>query len=72
MKRLLAYSLVESHQDSDGYSLHPVVHGWCDNSISRGDVDLIILALTTVKYVALFQSELAYWVVQSRLLAQKV
>ena len=39
MKKLLAYSLVESHQDTESYSMHPVVHDWCIESISRGKLE---------------------------------
>jgi hypothetical protein len=52
MKKLLAYSLVESHQDTESYSMHPVVHDWCIESISRGKLDLMRLALTTVGHAA--------------------
>ena len=36
MKALLGYSLVESHQHTDSYSVHPVVHDWCAETIGRG------------------------------------
>ena len=68
IKKLLAYSLVESHQDTDSYSIHPVVHDWCGESISRGQLDLMMLALRVVGYAAPGQSEPEYWVMQRRLL----
>ena len=68
MKRLLAYSLVESHQDTGSYSMHPVVHDWCMESISRGKIDLMRLALATVGLAVPEQSEPVYWVMQQRLL----
>ena len=60
MKRLLAYSLVESHQDTGSYSMHPVVHDCCTESISRGKFDLVRLALTIVGLAVPGQSEPEY------------
>ena len=68
MKRLLAYSLVESHHDTESYSMHPVVHDWCTESISCGKVDLRRLALTTVGQATPGQSEPMYWAIEQRLL----
>ena len=67
MKRLLAYSMIESHQDTGSYSMHPVVHDWCTESISRGKVDLTRLALMMVGLAVAGQSEPEYWVMQQRL-----
>ncbi len=68
IKKLLAYSLVESHQDTESYSIHPVVHDWCLESISRGKLELMILATTTVGFAAPGQTEPEYWLMQQRLL----
>ena len=68
MKGLLTYSLIESHQDTGSYSMHPVVHDWCTESISRGKVDLTRLALMMVGLAVPGQSEPEYWVMQQRLL----
>lgn len=68
MKTLLAYSLVESHQDIESYSMHPVVHDWCIVSIDRGKLDLMRLALTIVGHAAPERSESMFWVMQQRLI----
>ena len=65
---LLAYSLVESHQGTESYSIHPVVHDWCIESISNGDLKLMMLAPTIVGFAVPSQSEPEYWVIQQRLL----
>ena len=65
---LLAYSLVESHQGTESYLIHPVVHDWCMESISNDDLDLIMLALTMVGFAVPSPSEPEYWVIQQRLL----
>ena len=57
MKGLLDYFLIESHQDTGSYSMHPIVHDWCTESISRGKVDLTRLALMIVELAAPEQSE---------------
>ena len=48
--------------------MHPVVHDWCTESISRDRLDLMRLALVTVGFAVPEQSEPAYWVRQQRLL----
>ena len=68
IKILLAYSLVESHQGTESYSIHPVVHDWCMESISNNDLELMMLAPTIVGLAAPSQSEPEYWVIQQRLL----
>ena len=68
IKKLLAYSLVESHQDIESYSIHPVVHDWCLESISRGKLELMMLAITTVGFAAPGKTEPEYWLMQQRLL----
>jgi len=68
VKMLLAYSLVESHRDTESYSIHPVVHDWCVESISRGKHDLMMLALMVVGFAVPEPSEPEYWVMQQRLL----
>ncbi|KAK3170881.1 hypothetical protein OEA41_002965 [Lepraria neglecta] len=65
---LLAYSLVESHQGTESYSIHPVVHDWCMESISNDELDLMMMALTMVGFAVPSQSEPEYWVIQRRLL----
>lgn len=52
IKKLLVYSLVESHQDTESYSIHPVIHDWCRKSISRDKFELMILATMIVGFVA--------------------
>ena len=68
MRALLAYSLIESHERIESYSIHPVVHDWCTESISRGQVDSISLAFTIVGSAVPSQSEPEYWLTQQRLL----
>ena len=68
IRTLLAYSLIESHQDNDSYSIHPVVHDWCMESISRGHPDMMMLALTIVGFASPSTSEPEYWMMQRRLL----
>ncbi|KAL6712997.1 hypothetical protein ACLMJK_009393 [Lecanora helva] len=68
VKTLLAYSLIESQEDAESYSIHPVVHDWCVESIGQSRSDLTLLALTIVGFAAPSQSELEYWVIQRRLL----
>ena len=68
MSALLAYSLIESHERIESYSIHPVVHDWCTESISRAQVDNISLAFTIVGSAVPSQSEPEYWLTQRRLL----
>ncbi len=68
MRALLAYSLIESHERIESYSIHPVVHDWCTESISRDQVDIIILASTIVGSAVPSQFEPEYWLTQQRLL----
>lgn len=68
MKKLLAYSLAESHRDRESYWVHPVVHDWCLESIRRGRLDLMMLALKIVGFATPTQSESAYGATQQRLL----
>ncbi|KAL9024121.1 MAG: hypothetical protein Q9196_006743 [Gyalolechia fulgens] len=69
IRSLLAYSLIESHQDTESYSIHPVVHDWCSEMISDGNNDLITIALTIVGTAApRGHSEPEYWLLQQRLL----
>ena len=56
VKMPLACSLVESHRDTESYSIHPVVHDWC------------VLALTVVGFAVPESTEPEYWVMQQRLL----
>lgn len=64
MRNLLAYSLIESHQDVESYSIHPVVHDWCTETISYGKVNLIMLASIIVGLAAPDHSEPEYWLSQ--------
>ncbi|KAL9598143.1 MAG: hypothetical protein Q9219_004699 [cf. Caloplaca sp. 3 TL-2023] len=48
MKNLVAYSLIESHLDTDSYSVHPVVHDWCAEAINDDTGYFIATALNTV------------------------
>ena len=68
MRALLAYSLIESHERTESYSIHPMVHDWCTESISRGQVDSISLAFIIVGSAVSSQSEPEYWLTQQRLL----
>lgn len=66
--KLLAYSLAESHRDRESYWVHPVVHDWCLESIRRGRLDLMMLALKIVGFATPTQSGSAYGATQQRLL----
>ena len=80
MQSLLDYSLIESHGDKEKYSMHPVVHDWCTETISSGQVDLMLSALTIVGSAALsppivenvgkdtFEYEFMSWLLRQRLL----
>jgi tetratricopeptide (TPR) repeat protein len=68
MKSLLAFSLIESHQHTESYSIHPVVHDWCAETISYGKGDLMVAALTIVGTASPDHSEVEYWLLQQRLL----
>ncbi|KAL8942220.1 MAG: hypothetical protein Q9211_001487, partial [Gyalolechia sp. 1 TL-2023] len=75
IRSLLAYSLIESHQHTESYSIHPVVHDWCtetiseDKTISDGNGNLITIALTIIGTAAPSDhSESEYWLLQQRLL----
>jgi hypothetical protein len=68
MKALLDYSLIESRQHSESYSLHPVVHDWCAETISSSEDNLIITALTIIGNAVPDQSEAEYWISRQRLL----
>lgn len=57
MRNLLAYSLVESRQNIESYSIHSVVHDWCTETISYGKVDLIMLASIVVGFAVPDHSE---------------
>ena len=48
MQSLLDYSLIESQGDMENYSMHPVVHDWCTETISSGQVDIMLSALIIV------------------------
>ena len=67
MKALLGYSLVESHQYTDSYSVHPVVHDWCAETIGRGLDGLMMTAVKMVGAAVPDHSEAKYWVLQQRL-----
>ena len=68
MRALLYYSLIESYEHIESYSIHPVVHDWCTESISRGQVDNILLAFTIVGSAVPSQSEPEHWLTQQRLI----
>ncbi|KAL8721729.1 MAG: hypothetical protein Q9181_007645 [Wetmoreana brouardii] len=68
MRSLLAYSLIESHQYTESYSIHPVVHDWCAETISDGKGDLVATALSIVGTAAPHDGEADYWLLQQRLL----
>ena len=68
MRTLLAYSLIESHERIESYSIHPVVHDWCTEFISDGQEDTIILASTIIGSAVPSHSEPEYWLTQQRLL----
>ena len=61
-------TLIESYERIESYSIHPVVHDWCTESISRGQVDNILLAFTIVGSAVPSQSEPEYWLTQQRLI----
>ncbi len=58
VKMLLAYSLVESHRDTESYSIHLVVHDWCVEYISGGKHDLMMLAMLALTVVGYAVPEL--------------
>ncbi|KAI4267246.1 MAG: hypothetical protein L6R35_006870, partial [Caloplaca aegaea] len=68
IRSLLAYSLIEAQQHTESYSIHPVVHDWCAETISDGNGDLKTIALTIVGEAVPDHTEAAYWVSQQRLL----
>ena len=75
MQSLLDYSLIESHGDKEIYSMHPVVHDWCTETISSGQVDMMLSALKTVGSAALSlltvendEYEYMSWLARQRLL----
>jgi len=68
IKILLVYSLVESCLDMESYSIHPVVHDWCTETISYGQVEFILLALLIVGFAVPTESEREGWLLQQRLL----
>lgn len=67
MKSLLAYSLIESHQYTESYSIHPVVRDWCTQTISHDKGDLVVAALFIIGAAVPDHSEVEYWVLQQRL-----
>ena len=67
MGALLGYSLVESHQRTDSYSVHPVVHDWCAETISRGLDGLVMTAVKIVATAVADYTEAEYWVSRQRL-----
>ena len=69
MKALLGYSLVESRQRTGSYSIHPVVHDWCAETISRGMDGLMMTAVKLVGAAVPDDAEAEYWVLQRRLMA---
>lgn len=68
MKNLLANSLIESYRDRESYSMHPVVHDWCVETISRGQHDLMVATLMIVGAAAPGDLEAEYWLLEQRLL----
>lgn len=68
MESLLAYSLIESPQDKESYSIHPVLHDWCAETISHGQCDLMLAAVKIVGTAAPGHSVAEYWLLQQRLL----
>ncbi|KAI4136790.1 MAG: hypothetical protein LQ341_005446, partial [Variospora aurantia] len=68
IRSLLAYSLIEAQQHTESYSIHPVVHDWCAETISDGNDDLKTIALTIVGEAVPDDTEAAYWVSQQRLI----
>ncbi|KAI4287728.1 MAG: hypothetical protein L6R35_003007 [Caloplaca aegaea] len=68
IRSLLAYSLIEAQQHTESYSIHPVVHDWCAETISDGNDDLKTIALTIVGEAVPEYSKTAYWLFQQRLL----
>ena len=68
MTALLTYSLIESHEHVESYSIHPVVHDWCAESISCGQVGHIILASIIIGSAVPSDSKPEYWLTERRLL----
>ncbi|KAL8701981.1 MAG: hypothetical protein Q9201_004627 [Fulgogasparrea decipioides] len=65
---LLAYSLIESNQHTESYSIHPVVHDWCAETISDDKGDLVATAMIIISMAVPDYSEPEYWLLQQRLL----
>ena len=68
MSALLAYSLVESRQDMESYSVHPVVHDWCAETISDNRVEFLMLAFLVFGFAVPSNAEREYWLSQQRLI----
>ena len=68
IKTLLAYSLVQSRRDIESYSIHPVVHDWCTETISYGKADLLMLACTVIGFAVPRHTETEYWLSEQRLI----
>ena len=61
MKALLDYSLIESRQHNESYSLHQLVHDWCAEALSSSKDDMVMTALMIVRFAVPDWSEAEYW-----------
>lgn len=68
IRSLLAYLLIKSQQRTESYSIHPVVHNWCAETIGNGKGNLIVTALILISTAAPDYSEVDYWLLQQRLI----
>ena len=67
IKMLLNYSLIDVLENTESYSMHPVVHDWCKESISKHNDELVVLAVIVVGRAAPRQSGPGNWLLQRRL-----
>ncbi|KAL2844857.1 hypothetical protein BJX68DRAFT_256969 [Aspergillus pseudodeflectus] len=69
MKALLQFSLVESSDAGNSYSLHPVVHDWCrDYLLQKSEISLVSIALVSVGFSVPADNDASTWALQKRLL----
>ncbi|KAJ5663246.1 hypothetical protein N7507_003977 [Penicillium longicatenatum] len=69
VKALVGFSLVETKQQGESYTLHPVVQSWCHHVADYNDLtsQLHELALVCVGYMVPHNSEREYAQIQQRL-----
>ena len=69
IKTMLSYSLAERKSESEGYSMHPVVHDWIRHTLSQQELsDFGFLACRLVAENIPDHSNIDFWIIQRRLL----